>query len=32
MRSRYLAAGAAIWTAGYAGIYVVIVGGQGNAL
>lgn len=30
MRSRYLTAGAAFWTAGYAGIYVVTVGGQGN--
>jgi hypothetical protein len=29
--SRYLALGAAVWAAGYAGIYIVIVRGQGNS-
>lgn len=30
MRSRWLAIGAAVWTAGYAGFYFLIVGGQGD--
>jgi hypothetical protein len=32
VRSRYLAIGAAIWTAGYAALYIAIVSRQGNPL
>jgi hypothetical protein len=31
VKPRYLAIGAAVWAAGYAGIYIVIVRGQGNS-
>ena len=31
MRSRYLAIGAAVWAAGYAGVYVIVVIKQGNS-
>jgi len=31
VRSRYLAIGAAVWAAGYAGVYAAAVTGQGNA-
>jgi hypothetical protein len=31
VRSRYLAIGAAIWAAGYAGIYAAVITGQGNS-
>lgn len=31
MRSRYLAIGAAVWAAGYAGLYVVVVSKQDNS-
>ncbi len=31
MRGRYLALGAAVWVVGYAGIYVAIIRGQGDA-
>jgi len=31
VRSRYLAIGAAVWAAGYAGLYVVVVSKQGNS-
>jgi hypothetical protein len=31
VRSRYLAIGAAVWAAGYAGLYVVVISKQGNS-
>jgi hypothetical protein len=31
VRSRYLAIGAAVWAAGYAGLYVVVISNQGNS-
>jgi hypothetical protein len=31
VHSRYLVLGAAVWAAGYTGIYIVIVRGQGNS-
>jgi hypothetical protein len=31
VRSRYLAIAAAVWAAGYAGVYVVVVSNQGNS-
>ena len=31
VRSRYLAIGAAVWAAGYAGLYVVVISEQGNS-
>jgi hypothetical protein len=31
MRSRYLMLGAAVWAAGYTGIYLAVIHGQGNS-
>ena len=31
MRTRYLAAFAAVWTAGFAGLYLILVRAQGNS-
>jgi len=31
VHSRYLVLGAAVWAAGYTGIYIIIVRGQGNS-
>ncbi len=31
MRSRWLVIGAAVWTAGYGGVYLAVVGAQGSA-
>jgi hypothetical protein len=31
VRSRYLAIGAAVWAAGYTGIYAAVITGQGNS-
>jgi hypothetical protein len=31
MRSRWLVIGAAVWTAGYGGVYLAVIGAQGNA-
>jgi hypothetical protein len=31
VRSRYLAIGAAVWAAGYAGLYIVVVSKQGDS-